>query len=91
MFTMYRHYLFDQEENDGYAAIKDYDRYMKEVCPSLYSELDAMLFKPKVKYYYIHRWRSVDYNQKDIRLKMFRLFCKIIDNLRGINRNRNAI
>lgn len=91
MFTMYRHYLFDQEDDDGYAAIKDYDLYMKEVCPSLYSELDSMLFKPKIKYHYIRRWRRVDYDQADISLKLFRAFCKIIDNLRGLNRNKKAI
>lgn len=81
---MYRYYILEQCSEDGYKKISDFDSQLETTCKFLYEEMGKFLFKPKLFFNYISRWRKVNYNQHDYILSSYRVVCKALDNVREI-------
>lgn len=83
---IYRFYLFEQPSLAGHKIISDFDQQLKNKCDFLYKEMGTFLFRPKLHFYYINRWRKMNYNQNDFELSFFRFLCKTYDYIKKLKR-----
>lgn len=80
--NMYKYYLFDSKTAEGSGIISGYDSQLKHKCNFLYEAMGQFLFKPKLRYNYIKRWRKVHYNQNDLCLSCYNGVYRIINLLK---------
>jgi hypothetical protein len=81
--NMYRYYLFNWRTEDGHTIISTYDKELKSKCQFLFNEMEDYLFKNKISFCYVQRWRKSNYNDRALSFLLYRLFYKCVENVRN--------
>lgn len=80
--NMYRYYFFDQRTEEGQSIITNYDKELEQKCNYLFNEMGHYLFKKKVNFYYVDRWRKSNYNDQALIFTLYRFLYRCIKVIR---------
>lgn len=81
--NMYRYYFFSHRTEEGLLVISKFDDCLKSKCHFLYEEMGKYIFKSRLRFNYIQRWRKSNHNDYAFVFVIYRLLYKGVEMLKN--------